>query len=119
MSIAVARPHFAPIAIGLAPVAFWTMFAAAAVVFALDATTTIVVTAIQPLAVEQNPVARWMLDLHPLAPYVLKTAIVAQCAVTAAVMRARGERWAALSVGALMCMAGLIGIATGFQALAI
>lgn len=98
-------------------IAFWSVFAAAAVVFVMDATATIHVTALRPAVVEQNPIARWTLEAHPIAPYVLKTAIVAECAIVAATLRAMGERWAAVVVIAMMVAIGLIGIATAVQSL--
>ncbi len=98
-------------------VAFWTIFAAAAVVFVMDATATIHVTALRPAVVEQNPIARWTLEAHPVAPYLLKAAIITECAVIAAAMRAMGERWAAYTVAAMMATIGLLGIATAVQSL--
>ena len=98
--------------------AFWAMFAAAAVVFALDATATIHVLGVRPEAVEMNPLARWTLDSHPVAPYALKAAIVLICGAVAATLRAMGERRAAGAVVGLMAMSGMIGIATGLQVLA-
>lgn len=112
------RVPFRPLAI-VAPVdvAFWTVFAAAAIVFVLDATTTIHVTVLRPAVVEQNPIARWTLEAHPVAPYLLKVAIITECAIMAAAMRAMGERWAAFAVAALMAAIGFLGIATAIQSL--
>lgn len=98
-------------------VAFWTIFAAAAVVFVMDATATIHVTALRPAVVEQNPIALWTMEAHPVAPYLLKAAIVTECAVIAAAMRAMGERGAAYAVAAMMATIGLLGIATAVQSL--
>ena len=98
--------------------AFWAAFAVAAVVFVLDAVVTIAVVAELPVAVEQNPIARWTLGLHPVAPYVLKAAIVAECAVIAAVLRTMGEGWAAAAVVVMMAGAGGLGIATAVGVLA-
>ncbi len=98
-------------------VAFWTIFAAAAVVFVMDATATIQVTALRPAVVEQNPIARWTLEAHPVAPYLLKAAIITECAFIAAAMRAMGERWAAFAVAAMMAAIGIMGIATAVQSL--
>jgi hypothetical protein len=98
-------------------VAFWTIFAAAAIVFVMDATATIHVTALRPAVVEQNPIARWTLEMHPVAPYLLKAAIIAECAIIAVAMRAMGERWAAFAVAAMMAAIGLLGIATAVQSL--
>lgn len=100
-------------------VAFWTLFAVAAVVFVMDATATIHVTALRPAVVEQNPIARWTLEAHPVAPYLLKAAIISECAVIAAAMRAMGERWAAVTVAATMATIGILGIATAVQALTV
>lgn len=100
-----------------ADVAFWAVFAAAAVVFVMDATATIHVSALRPAVVEQNPIARWTLESHPVAPYLLKAAIVAECAVIAAIMRGLGERWAAVTVAAMMAVVGVLGIATAVQSL--
>ena len=97
--------------------AYWVLFGAAAVVFVLDATATIHVAAMRPLVLEQNPIARWTLDLHPIAPYVLKAAVIGECAVTAAILRAMGERAASLAVIGLMVVVGLLGIGTAVQAL--
>jgi hypothetical protein len=97
--------------------AYWAVFAAAAVVFVLDATATIHVVMLRPVVLEQNPIARWTLDLHPVAPYVLKMAVIAQCAATAALLRSMHERAAALAVIGLMAIVGLIGIASAVQAL--
>jgi len=109
MTARVARP--------LRTSAYWAVFAAAAVVFVLDATATIHVVMLRPVVLEQNPVARWTLDLHPIAPYVLKAAIIAQCAVTARLLRSMHERAAALAVIGLMASVGLLGIASAVQAL--
>ena len=98
------------------PAAFWIVFAIAAVIFVLDAMATIAVVEMRPIAVEQNPIARWALGLHPVAPYVLKTAIVGECVVIAAVLRAMGERWAAGAVAAMMALTGLLGIASAVGA---
>lgn len=95
----------------------WMVFAAAAVVFVVDAMATIQVLAIQPLALEQNPIARWTLDVHPAAPFILKAAIVAECAVVAGIARAMDEGWAAYVVSGLMAATGLLGIATAVGAL--
>jgi len=97
--------------------AYWAVFAAAAVVFVLDATATIHVAMLRPFVLEQNPIARWTLDLHPVAPYVLKAAVIAECAVTAVILRSMGERAAALAVVGLMAIVGLLGIATAIQTL--
>jgi hypothetical protein len=104
-------------AVSPADVAFWMVFAAAAVVFVMDATATIHVSALRPAVVEQNPIARWTLESHPVAPYLLKAAIVAECAVIAAIMRGLGERRAAVIVAALMAVVGFLGIATAVQSL--
>lgn len=98
-------------------VAFWAAFAVAAAVFVVDAMVTIAVVAVQPGAVEQNPIARWALEVHPSAPYVLKAAIVAECAAVAAALRAMGEGWAAAGVVAMMTLAGALGIATAIGVL--
>jgi hypothetical protein len=98
-------------------VVFWTIFAAAAIVFVMDATATIHVTALRPAVVEQNPIARWTLEAHPAAPYLLKAAIITECAVIAAAMRAMGERGAAFAVATMMAAIGLLGIATAVQSL--
>jgi hypothetical protein len=98
-------------------VAFWAVFAVAAVVFVMDATATIHVTALRPAVVEQNPIARWTLEAHPVAPYLLKAAIITECAVIAAAMRSMGERWAGFAVAAMMATIGLLGIATAVQSL--
>jgi hypothetical protein len=110
-SAAAARPH------GLADVAVWTAFAITAVVFVLDATTTIAVIGLRPDVVEQNPIARWTLSAHPAAPYVLKGAVIAECAVACALARSMGERWVAWAVIALMTLTGVLGIASGVAAL--
>jgi hypothetical protein len=99
-------------------VACWGLFALAAVLFVLDATVTMEVLARQPLAVERNPVARWALDLHPVAPYVLKGAIVAELWIVVALVRGLGETWAAFVVSALMGAVGVYGIGTALVALA-
>lgn len=96
-------------------VAFWTCFAVAAVVFVLDATMTMHVAALHPMAVEQNPIARWTLEIHPLAPYMLKAGIVAVCAAVAGILRTMGERGWAVGVVVMMAVVGLTGIATGLQ----
>jgi hypothetical protein len=88
----------------------WSLFAVAAVIFVLDAIVTMVALPMVPGAVEQNPVARWFLDAHPYAPFVLKGAIVIECAVIAVAFRAMGERWAAYVVTGLMAAVGLMGI---------
>lgn len=102
----------------LADVGVWAAFAVAAVVFVLDATTTIVVLGIRPDAVEQNPIARWTLTAHPVAPYLLKAAVIAECAVACAMARSMGERWAAWVMVALMAGIGIVGIGTAVVALA-
>lgn len=99
-------------------VAFWVLFAAAAVVFALDATATIHVLGVRPEAVEMNPIARWSMGSHPVAPYALKAVIVLICGAVAATLRAMGERGAAGAVVGLMALFGIIGIATGLRVLA-
>ena len=101
----------------LRDVACWTSFAVAAVLFVLDAMTTIQVLAIQPLAMEQNPMARWTLDAHPTAPFILKAAIVAECAAVAGIVRAMHEGWAAYLVSAMMAGSGVVGIASAVGAL--
>ncbi len=101
----------------LSDVAVWAVFAIAAVVFVLDATTTIAVLGLRPDAVEQNPIARWTLTAHPVAPYLLKTAVIAECAVACAMARSMGERWAAWVVIALMTVTGGVGIATAVATL--
>jgi len=94
----------------------WTIFASAAVVFVLDAMTTIHVLSVQPLALEQNPIARWTLDAHPIAPFVLKAAVVGECAVVVATVRSMGEGWAAYVVSGLMAATGLLGITSALAA---
>lgn len=101
----------------LADVAMWATFAIAAVVFVLDATTTVAVVAIRPDAAEQNPIAAWTLGVHPAAPYLLKAAVVAECAVACALARSMGERWAGWLIVAMMATVGLLGIATAVTAL--
>lgn len=97
--------------------ACWTLFAVAAVLFVADAMTTIQVLAIQPFAMEQNPIARWTLHAHPAAPFILKAAIVAECAVIVGIARAMHEGWAAYVVSAMMAITGLVGIASAVAAL--
>jgi hypothetical protein len=92
--------------------ACWAFFVVAAVVFATDAATTIHVLAVQPLAVEANPIARWTLEAHPIAPFVLKAAIILECAVIAHAFRRHDERWAAWFIGLAMLGFGVFGIAT-------
>ena len=92
------------------------MFAAAVVLFVVDAMTTIQVLAILPFAMEQNPIARWTLDAHPVAPFILKAAIVAECAVVVAIARAMDEGWAAYVVSGLMAATGSVGIASAVGA---
>jgi len=101
----------------LRDVACWTLFAVAAVLFVVDAMTTIQVLAIQPLAMERNPIARWTLDAHPVAPFILKAAIVTECAVVVGIARAMHEGWAAYLVSAMMATTGLVGIASAVGAL--
>lgn len=103
--------------IAAADVALWSAFAVAAAVFVLDATTTIAVAGLRPDAVEQNPIARWTLTAHPVAPYLLKAAVIAECAVACAMARSMGERWAAWVMIALMALTGVLGIATAYRAL--
>lgn len=103
--------------LAVADIAVWVAFAVAVVVFVLDATTTIAVIGLRPDAVEQNPIARWTLTAHPVAPYLLKAAVVAECAVACAVVRSMGERWAAWVVVGLMALAGILGIASGVATL--
>lgn len=98
--------------------AAWALFAAAAVLFVLDAAVTIQVIAINPSIVEQNPIARWTLEAHVMAPYVLKTAIVAECAVVVAIVRSMDERWAGYLVGALMATVGVLGMLSAVSSLA-
>ena len=93
------------------------MFAVAAVLFVVDAMTTIQVLAIQPLAMGQNPIARWTLDTHPAAPFILKAAIVAECAAVAGIVRAMHEGWAAYLVSAMVAGSGVVGIASAVGAL--
>ena len=100
----------------LSAVVCWAVFAAAAVIFVLDAMTTIHVLAVQPLALEQNPIARWTLDAHPFAPFLLKAAIIAECAVVVRIVRSLDEGWAAFVVSGLMAATGLLGIATAVAA---
>jgi hypothetical protein len=52
-----------------------------------------------------------------VAPYVLKAAVIAECAVTAVLLRSMHERVAALAVIGLMAGVGLIGIASAVQAM--
>jgi hypothetical protein len=101
----------------MADIAVWVAFAIAAVMFVLDATTTIAVIGMRPDAVEQNPIARWTLSAHPVAPYLLKAAVIAECAVVCALARSMGERWAAWAVAGLMALTGVFGIASGVAAL--
>jgi hypothetical protein len=101
----------------MADIAVWVAFAIAAVMFVLDATTTIAVIGMRPDAVEQNPIARWTLSAHPVAPYLLKAAVIAECAVVCALARSMGERWAAWAVVGLMALTGVFGIASGVAAL--
>jgi hypothetical protein len=101
-----------------ADVALWTAFALAAVVFVLDATTTIAVIGLRPEAIEQNPIARWTLGAHPAAPYLLKAAVIAECAVASAMARSMGERWAGWLIVAMMASAGILGIAAAIATLA-
>jgi hypothetical protein len=112
------RPVRARPSIAAADVALWLAFAVAAAVFVLDATTTIAVVALRPDAVEQNPIARWTLTAHPIAPYLLKAAVIAECAVACALARSMGERWAAWVMVALMAGIGTVGIVTALRALA-
>lgn len=99
------------------PLVCWIVFAVAAVLYVLDALTTIQVLAVQPLAVEQNPLARWSLGLNPVAPLILKAVIVAGCAVVVGVARAMKEGWAAYVVSAVMAATGVLGIASAVGAL--
>lgn len=94
----------------------WAVFAAAAVLFVLDAMITIQVLALQPLALEQNLIARWTLEAHPFAPFLLKAAIIAECAVVIRIVRSMDEGWAAFVVSGLMAGTGLLGIATAVTA---
>lgn len=94
----------------------WVVFAAASVIFVLDAMTTIHVLSVKPLALEQNPIARWTLEAHPAAPYLLKAAIIAECAVVVRILRSMGEAWAGYVVSGLMAGTGLFGIATAVMA---
>lgn len=94
----------------------WVVFVAAAVIFVLDAMTTIHVLSVQPFALEQNPIARWTLQAHPVAPFLLKAAIIAECAVVVRVLRSMGEAWAGYVVSGLMAAAGVFGIATAVLA---
>jgi flagellar motor component MotA len=94
--------------------AFWALFAAAAVIFVLDAVTTMHVAAMRPIAIEENPIARWSLELHPVGPYLLKAAVVATCTGVVIALRAMAERRWALAVVVAMAVVGLLGIATGF-----
>lgn len=107
-------PSRPPMSIG--DVVCWAVFAAAAVLFVLDAMTTIQVLAVQPLALEQNPIARWTLEAHPVAPFLLKAAIIAECAVVVRIVRSMDEGWAAFVVSGLMAGTGLLGIATAVSA---
>lgn len=94
----------------------WVVFTAAAVIFFLDAMTTIHVLAIQPFALEQNPIARWTLEAHAVAPFLLKAAIIAECAVVVRILRSMGEAWAGYAVSSLMAGTGLLGIVTAIIA---
>lgn len=107
-------PSRPPMALG--DVVCWAVFAAAAVLLVLDAMTTIHVLSIQPFALEQNPIARWTLDAHPAAPFLLKAAIISECAVVVRIVRSMGEVWAAFVVSGLMAGTGLLGIATAIAA---
>lgn len=107
-------PSRPPMAV--AELASWVVFAAAGVIFVLDAMTTIHVLSVQPLALEQNPIARWTLEAHPVAPFLLKAAIIAECAVVARILRTMGEAWASYVVSGLMAGMGLFGIATAVVA---
>lgn len=111
----VAVPHVAAPRHPIRSAAFWALFAAAAVIFALDAVTTMHVAAMRPFVVEENPIARWSLALHPAAPYVLKAVVVTTCAGVVIALRAMAERRWALAVIVAMAVVGLLGIATGFQ----
>jgi hypothetical protein len=97
--------------------AYWSLFALAAVIFALDATVTLAVTSLRPLAVEQNPIARATMEIGPLAPYVLKAAIVAVCGAVAVIFRRMEERLAAVAVIGLMALVGVLGMATAIRVL--
>jgi hypothetical protein len=108
-------PHIAAPVHPVRSAAFWALFAAAAVIFVLDAVTTMHVAAMRPIVVEENPIARWTLELHPAAPYLLKAAVVATCGGVVAALRAMAERRWALAVVVAMAVVGLLGIATGFQ----
>jgi hypothetical protein len=108
----------ATVGVAVERIVAWAFFAAAAVLFVLDAAVTIQVIAINPSIVEQNPIARWTLEAHVLAPYVLKSAIVAECAVVVAIVRSMDERWAGYVVGALMAVVGIVGISTAVSSLA-
>ena len=102
--------------IAVRDVVCWAVFAGAAVLFVLDAMTTIHVLSVQPLALEQNPIARWTLEAHPAAPYLLKAAIIAECAVVVRIVRSLDEGWAGYVVSGLMAGTGLLGIATAVTA---
>ena len=107
-------PSRPPMAVaGVVP---WAVFAVAAVIFVLDAMTTIHVLSVQPFALEQNPIARWTLQAHPAAPFLLKAAIIAECAVVVRILRSMGEAWAGYVVSGLMAGIGLFGIATAVLA---
>lgn len=110
------RPIPARPPMGLRDVVCWAVFAAAAVLFVLDAITTIHVLSIQPFALEQNPIARWTLEAHPVAPFLLKAAIITECAVVVRIVRSMDEGWAAFVVSGLMAGTGLLGIATAIAA---
>jgi flagellar motor component MotA len=68
----------------------------------------------RPIAIEENPIARWSLELDPAGPYLLKAAVVAACAGVVIALRAMAERRWALAVVVAMAVVGLLGIATGF-----
>ena len=107
-------PSRPPMSVG--DVLSWTAFALAAVLFVLDAMTTTHVLSVQPLALEQNPIARWTLEAYPVAPFLLKASIVAECAVVVRLVRSMDEGWAAFVVTGLMAGTGLLGMATAFSA---
>jgi len=96
----------------------WSLFAVAGVIFVLDAVVTMVVLTMVPGAVEQNPIARWVLEAHPYAPFVLKGAIVLECAIIAAALRAMDERWASYVVAGLMAGVGAVGIGSAVMVVA-
>ena len=89
---------------------YWRLFAIAAVVYVLDALTTIWVLPHASGVREVNPIARLALSGGPALAVLLKTAVLAEVAGVAVVFRRLDAAWAGKLVFAAMAAVGSWGV---------